>query len=148
MQTLIVQIIKLPHAYDLPDPAYQTPGSSGFDLRAAIDEDIFVYPGEKRIIPTGLKMKVPNGYECQIRSRSGLAAKNGIYVLNSPGTIDADYREEVFVIIQSTDQNFIIKRGDRIAQAVICPVVQADLYFVGELDKTERTGGLGSTGIK
>ena len=131
-------------------PAYETAHAAGMDLRAAIQESapLVVGPGDIQIVPTGLAMAVPEGYEAQIRPRSGLAAKHGITVLNSPGTIDSDYRGEIKVILINHGRvPFEIRRGDRIAQMVIAPVIQADLVIVDELPGSIRgEGGFGSTG--
>ena len=129
-------------------PEYKTDGSSGMDLMANIEKPIILYPGEKKLISTGITIAIPNEYEIQIRPRSGLAAKNGITVLNTPGTIDADYRGEIKVIlINLSKQSFKINNNDRIAQMVLCPIVKAELEEVQELPKTIRgTGGFGSTG--
>ena len=129
-------------------PEYKTDGSSGMDLMANIENPIILHPGEKKIISTGITVAIPNEYEIQIRPRSGLAAKNGISVLNTPGTIDADYRGEIKVIlINLSKQSFKINNNDRIAQMVLCPIVKAELEEVQELPKTIRgTGGFGSTG--
>ena len=131
-------------------PKYQTDGSSGLDLTANIEQKIFIKPGKSAIIPTGLAVSIPNNYEVQIRPRSGLAAKNQISVLNTPGTIDADYRGELKVIlINLGEKEFKIEKGLRIAQMVLCPVAKAVLKEVDELEKTKRgSGGFGSTGIK
>ena len=131
-------------------PKYQTDGSSGLDLTANIEQKIFIKPGKSAIIPTGLAVSIPNNYEVQIRPRSGLAAKNQISVLNTPGTIDADYRGELKVIsINLGEKEFKIEKGLRIAQMVLCPVVKAVLKEVNELEDTKRgSGGFGSTGIK
>lgn len=128
-------------------PAYQTAGAAGCDLISSCDQ--IIDPHDWGIIPTGLFIEIPNGYEAQIRSRSGLAAKFGVFVLNSPGTIDNDYRGEIKVILANTSQlPFIIKKGDRIAQMVFSPVTQATFESATELSKTDRgTGGFGSTGI-
>ena len=129
-------------------PEYKTDGSSGMDLMANIENPIILHPGEKKLISTGITIAIPNEYEIQIRPRSGLAAKNGISVLNTPGTIDADYRGEIKVIlINLSKQSFKINNNDRIAQMVLCPIVKAELEEVQELPKTIRgTGGFGSTG--
>ena len=129
-------------------PEYKTDGSSGMDLMANIEKPIILHPGEKKLISTGITIAIPNEYEIQIRPRSGLAAKNGITVLNTPGTIDADYRGEIKVIlINFSKQSFKINNNDRIAQMVLCPIVKAELEEVQELPKTIRgTGGFGSTG--
>ena len=129
-------------------PEYKTDGSSGMDLMANIEKPIILHTGEKKLISTGITIAIPNEYEIQIRPRSGLAAKNGITVLNTPGTIDADYRGEIKVIlINLSKQSFKINNNDRIAQMVLCPIVKAELEEVQELPKTIRgTGGFGSTG--
>ena len=129
-------------------PEYKTDGSSGMDLMANIEKPIILHPGEKKLISTGITIAIPNEYEIQIRPRSGLAAKNGISVLNTPGTIDADYRGEIKVIlINLSKQSFKINNNDRIAQMVLCPIVKAEIEEVKELPKTIRgTGGFGSTG--
>ena len=129
-------------------PEYKTDGSSGMDLMANIENPIILHPGEKKIIPTGITAAIPNEYEIQIRPRSGLAAKNGISVLNTPGTIDADYRGEIKVILINLGKQFFkINNNDRIAQMVLCPIVKAEIEEVKELPKTIRgTGGFGSTG--
>jgi dUTP pyrophosphatase len=131
-------------------PKYETNGSSGLDLAACIDKNIEIKPGKSEIIPTGLAVAIPKNFEIQIRPRSGLAAKNQISVLNTPGTIDADYRGELKVIlINLSDKNFIVEKGLRIAQMVVCPVVKAKLKEVESLEDTERgSGGFGSTGVK
>lgn len=144
-----VLIKKLNHAKDLPLPNYESVSAAGMDLRAALNETVVLKPGERKLIPTGLQMAVPEGYEAQIRPRSGLAIKNGITMLNTPGTIDADYRGEVKVIAVNLGENdFEINHGDRIAQLVIAPVTQFPVVEVDELTETERgEGGFGSTGI-
>ena len=131
-------------------PKYETDGSSGLDLAAFINKDIEIKPGKSEIIPTGLAVAIPKNFEIQIRPRSGLAAKNQISVLNTPGTIDADYRGELKVIlINHSNKSFIVEKGLRIAQMVLCPVMRATLKEVEALDKTERgSGGFGSTGAK
>ena len=131
-------------------PAYATPQSAGMDLRANIDAPITLAPMERRIIPTGLYMALPPGYEAQVRPRSGLALKHGITVLNSPGTIDADYRGEIGVLLVNLSaDDFTITAGERIAQMVIARHEQGEFEIVGELDETERgTGGYGHTGVK
>ena len=146
---LAVAIRRLPHGADLPLPDYATAGSAGLDLVAAIDGEITLAPGERRLVPTGIAIALPAGYEAQVRPRSGLALKHGITVLNSPGTIDADYRGEVQVLLINHGQApFVIKRGDRIAQMVVAPVTQIAWTIVEQLDQTERgSGGYGSTGI-
>ncbi len=130
-------------------PKYETKGSSGMDIAAFIENKIVINPGSKEIIPTGFSLSIPKGYEVQIRPRSGLAAKQGISVLNTPGTIDADYRGEIKVILINLSKNkFIVENGLRIAQMVVCPVIQAEFQEVQELSKTTRgSGGFGSTGV-
>ena len=134
---------------DVALPKYETEGSSGLDLAANIDKQIKILPGKSEIISTGLAVAIPKNFEIQIRPRSGLAAKSQISVLNTPGTIDADYRGELKVIlINLSDKVFVVEKGLRIAQMVLCPVVKATLKEVTELEDTERgSGGFGSTGI-
>ena len=131
-------------------PRYETEDSSGLDLAANIDEQIKILPGKSEIIPTGLAVAIPKNFEIQIRPRSGLAAKSKISVLNTPGTIDADYRGELKVIlINLSDKVFVVEKGLRIAQMVVCPVIKVSLKEVTKLEITERgSGGFGSTGIK
>lgn len=145
-----IKIKTLPHFQGLTLPRYETLQSAGMDLQAAISELASIRPHERKLIPTGLKMAIPAGYEVQLRPRSGLALREGITVLNSPATIDADYRGEVgIIIINHSEHLFQIKRGDRIAQMVVAPVIQATLIEVEKLDETERgEGGFGSTGIE
>lgn len=146
----VVPIIRLPHGEGLPLPAYETAQAAGMDLRAAPPEDapLVLRPGDRHPVPTGLAFALPPGFEAQVRPRSGLAAKNGITCLNAPGTIDADYRGEVKVILVNHGaEDFTIRRGDRIAQLVIAPVVQAVWAETTTLDETARgAGGFGSTG--
>ena len=146
--TVTVAIQRLPHAADLALPRYETEHAAGMDLSACIPADITLAPGKRALIPTGFAIALPPGTEAQVRPRSGLAAKHGITVLNSPGTIDADYRGEIGVIlINHGDAAFTIGRGMRIAQMVVAPVVQAALVEVEELPASERgAGGFGSTG--
>ncbi len=146
--TLTVQIKPLAHFGDLPLPKFETALAAGADLRAAIDADIILAPGQRAIVPTGFAMALPAGYEAQIRPRSGLAYKHGITCLNTPGTIDADYRGEVKVLLINHGQEaFTITRGERIAQMVIAPITQPDFVQVETLDDTARgEGGFGSTG--
>lgn len=141
---------KLPHGSDLPLPTYKTDHAAGMDLRAAVETDVDLKPGERKLIPTGLKMALPVGYEAQIRPRSGLAYRHGITMLNTPGTIDADYRGEVKVLAINLGQEiFTIEHGDRIAQMVIAPVTHVQVEEPDELPDTERgEGGFGSTGVK
>ena len=145
---LSVPLNLLPHAKDLPVPAYATPQSAGMDLAAAVDAPVTLAPGAHAMIPTGLAIALPNGYEAQIRPRSGLAAKNLVTVLNTPGTIDADYRGEIKVIlINHGKEPFTIERGMRIAQMVIAKYAQVEWQVVESLEETERgAGGFGSTG--
>jgi len=145
-----VRVERLPHAEGLALPAYETTGSAGMDLRAAVAEfePVVLAPGERKLIPTGLKIALEPGYEAQVRPRSGLALKHGVTCLNSPGTIDSDYRGEVGVILINHGQvAFEIRRGERIAQMVIAPYAQAVMAEVEALDATARgAGGFGSTG--
>ena len=145
-----VELQPLAHAEGLPLPAYQTAEAAGLDLMAAVPqhEPLTLPPGQYALVPTGLAIALPPGHEAQVRPRSGLAAKHGVTVLNSPGTIDADYRGEIKVIlINHGAAPFVIKRGERIAQMVIAPVVQAALVPVATLSATDRgAGGFGSTG--
>jgi len=145
----VCQFLKLPHGADLPLPSYESDAAAGMDLRAAVTESIVLQQGQRALVPTGLQMAIPHGYEAQVRPRSGLAYKQGITMLNSPGTIDSDYRGEVKVLaINHGSEPFTISHGDRIAQMVIAPVSQAVIIEVETLDKTERNeGGFGSTGI-
>jgi dUTP pyrophosphatase len=148
--TPTIPVVQLAHAAGLPLPAYETAGAAGMDLRAAVPEDqpLVLAPGDWVMAPTGLSLAVPMGFEAQVRPRSGLAAKAGITCLNSPGTIDSDYRGEVKVIlINHGKADFVIRRGDRIAQMVIAPVATAVWRPVDSLDETGRgQGGVGSTG--
>jgi dUTP pyrophosphatase len=145
-----VEIRQLPHAEGLALPAYQSSDAAGLDLVAAVREDspLVLPPRKHAMVPTGLTIALPPGFEAQVRPRSGLAAKHGVTVLNSPGTIDADYRGEIGVIlINHGDQPFTIRRGERIAQMVIAPVVRAELVVAAALSTTDRGGGgFGSTG--
>jgi dUTP pyrophosphatase len=145
-----ISIKQLPHAEDLPLPAYQTALAAGLDLLAAVPEDlpITLACGKFALVPTGLTIALPQGFEAQIRPRSGLAAKHGVTVLNAPGTIDADYRGEIGVLlINHGDAPFVIRRGERIAQMVIAAMARAELVPVATLSTTDRgSGGFGSTG--
>jgi len=145
-----VSILQLPHGADLPLPAYATPHSAGVDLMAAVETDIILKPMERQLIPTGIAIALPDGYEAQIRPRSGLALKHGISLVNAPGTIDADYRGEIKVLLINLGQeNFIVTRGMRIAQMVVAPVSRVGWQQVDSLDETVRAdGGFGSTGLK
>ncbi len=145
-----VRVVRLEHALSLPLPAYQSKGAAGLDLVAAIDTQhpITLAPGARALVPTGLILQLPAGYEAQVRPRSGLALNYGITVLNSPGTIDSDYRGEVSVVLANLGYApFEIRRGERIAQLVIAPVARADLIEVSKVSETGRgEGGFGSTG--
>jgi dUTP pyrophosphatase len=146
----MISVKRLPHAADLPIPHRMTPGSSGCDIAAAIDEDISISPGKLAVVPTGFCYEIPGGFEVQIRSRSGLAAKHGVFVLNSPGTIDSDYRGEVKVILANLgEETFLVHRGDRIAQAVPMQVpVKLDFREDKSISETRRgSGGFGHTGV-
>jgi len=145
-----VRFKKLPHAGDLPLPEYESPHAAGMDVRAALKEPVTLKPGERSLVPTGLQMALPEGYEAQIRPRSGLAWRNGITMLNTPGTIDADYRGEVKVLaVNLGSETFTINHGDRIAQMVIAPIQQLQVEEAGDLSETERgEGGFGSTGVR
>lgn len=147
--SLIDVKIKRMGGNDLPIPEYKTIGSSGFDISACIEKDESIESGEIKIIPTGLIFEIPLGYEMEIRPRSGLAAKNGISIVNTPGTIDSDYRGEVkIILINHSKEKFIIKRGDRIAQGVIKNVIHANFIESKELSDTIRSsGGFGHTGV-
>ena len=144
---LQVKVVNIGHQ---PLPAYATSQSAGLDLRANIDAPIVLHPMERKLIPTGLRIALPVGFEAQIRPRSGLALKHGITVLNTPGTIDADYRGELMVLlINFSDKEFLINDGERIAQMVVARHEQVDLELVNQLDDTERgAGGYGHTGVK
>jgi dUTP pyrophosphatase len=148
MTNPVIEVVRLPHAEGLPLPAYATEGAAGMDLLAAVMSPVTIPPGGRMLVPTGLRIALPAGYEMQVRPRSGLALKNGIVLPNSPGTIDEDYRGEVGVILLNAgDAPFIVERGMRIAQAVIAPVIRAAWREVAELPATARgSGGFGSTG--
>jgi dUTP pyrophosphatase len=148
MTNPIIDVVRLPHARDLPLPAYATDGAAGMDLIAAVMSAVVIPPGGRMLVPTGLRIAIPAGYELQVRPRSGLALKNGIVLPNSPGTIDEDYRGELGVIVMNAgDAPFTVERGMRIAQAVLAPVVRGAWREVAELPGTARgTGGFGSTG--
>lgn len=145
-----IQVKRLPHGEGLALPAYATAGAAGMDLLAAVTAPVTIEPGKRALIPTGLTIALPAGYELQVRPRSGLALRNGIILPNSPGTIDEDYRGEVQVImLNAGDTPFLIERGMRIAQAIVAPVVQASWQEVDALDETSRgAGGFGSTGTR
>ncbi|WP_439495578.1 dUTP diphosphatase [Bosea sp. (in: a-proteobacteria)] len=146
-----VSVRRLPHGADLPLPAYETEGAAGMDLRAALPhgETLVIGRGERKLVPTGLSLQLPLGYEAQVRPRSGLALRQGVTVLNAPGTVDSDYRGEVSVLLVNLGaEDFTVARGDRIAQLVIAPVTRATLVETEALDETARgAGGYGSTGI-
>lgn len=150
MTALPVFLTTLPHAEGLALPSYETEHAAGMDLCAAVQEDLFLEPGERKLIPTGLSIALPEGYEAQVRPRSGLALKNGITVLNSPGTIDADYRGEVQVILANMgSERFTVSRGMRIAQMVVAAYARVKWEKRDALPETARgAGGFGSTGIK
>jgi len=144
-----LKIKRLPHATDLTLPFYATPDSAGMDVQAAVETSIVLEPGERDLIPTGLIAEIPRGFEIQVRPRSGLALKHGISLVNSPGTIDSDYRGEIKIImINHGKESFTIKRGERIAQLIVAPVVQLPIVEVIDVSDTERgIGGFGSTGV-
>ena len=145
-----IAVTRLPHAADLPLPAYATEHAAGMDLLAAIERDVVLAPGGRAIVPTGIAIALPEGYEAQVRPRSGLAAKNGVTVLNAPGTIDADYRGEVGVILINYGQeSFTVTRAMRIAQMVIARYARAQWQETADLSQTARgAGGFGSTGTQ
>jgi dUTP pyrophosphatase len=146
---LRIEIRRLPHAADLPLPSYATAAAAGVDLCAAVDKDVVIAPGDRASVPTGYMIALPNGYEAQVRPRSGLALKHGITLPNSPGTIDADYRGEIAVIVLNAGREaFTVTRGMRIAQMVVAPVTRVAWREVDALSETARgAGGFGSTGI-
>ncbi len=148
--TIPVQVKRFPHSDGLALPAYATPGAAGMDLLAAVTTPLTLAPGQRTLVPTGLAIALPPGYELQVRPRSGLALKNGIVLPNSPGTVDEDYRGELQVIVMNAGtEPFTIERGMRIAQAILAPVHRATWHEVAELDETQRgTGGFGSTGTR
>lgn len=150
MSAPVIQVVRLPHAEGLDLPTYATDGAAGMDLLAAVAAPLVIPPGGRALVPTGLRIALPHGYELQVRPRSGLALKNGIMLPNSPGTIDEDYRGELGVIVLNGGQEaFTVERGMRIAQAVLAPVVRAAWAEVAELPDTARgSGGFGSTGTK
>ena len=148
MNTVDVKVIRLPHGADLPLPQYQSAQAAGLDLLAAVTTDLIIAPGQRAMVPTGIAIALPPGSEAQVRPRSGLAARHGVTVLNTPGTVDADYRGEIQVIlINFGDAPYVVQRGARIAQLVIAPVLHATLSEDQELAGSKRgTGGFGSTG--
>ncbi len=142
MEKIIVPVKRLAGHKDLPLPRYMTPQAAGMDICAALKDDLILNPGERAMVPTGIALSLPDGYEAQLRPRSGLAWKQGVTLVNSPGTIDADYRGEVAVIlINHGKQPFLIKRGDRIAQLVVGPVCRVSWQEQEILDETDRGGG-------
>ncbi|HEX9329231.1 MAG TPA: dUTP diphosphatase [Reyranella sp.] len=149
VETIEIEVVRLAHARDLALPDYATAAAAGADLLAAIDQDIELAPLERKIVPTGISIALPVGFEAQVRPRSGLAAKNGVTVVNSPGTVDADYRGEIGVILVNLSKEpFRISRGMRIAQLVVARHARAVWREVSELDRTARgAGGFGSTGV-
>ncbi len=151
MSGVPLKILRLPHAQGLPVPAYESAGAAGLDLRAASPEDapIVISPGTRALVPTGLSLQFPEGFEAQIRPRSGLALSRGVTVLNAPGTVDADYRGEVKVLLVNFGEtDFVVERGARIAQLVMASVARADIAEVDVLDDSARgKGGFGSTGV-
>ncbi|CUU05574.1 deoxyuridine 5'-triphosphate nucleotidohydrolase [Candidatus Kryptobacter tengchongensis] len=149
MEKIKVKIIRLRQNYDLPLPRYATEGSAGMDLYADLDDEITIKPGEIVLIPTGIAIELPPGYEAQIRPRSGLAINHGITLLNTPGTIDSDYRGEIkIILINLGKKNFTVKRGDRIAQMIISKYAKVEWEETTELNSTKRgSGGFGHTGL-
>ena len=149
MDKIAIKFKRLEENRDLPLPGYESEDSSGMDIRAAVKEELTLNPGEIRLIPTGLAVAIPQGYEGQVRPRSGLALEHGIGMVNSPGTIDSDYRGEIGIIVINWGQRpFKIKRGDRIAQIIIARAYQADITEVDDLDSTQRGGGgFGHSGV-
>ena len=147
----MVQILiqRVSEAKDLPLPSYATEGASGMDLLAAVKGETTILPGERALIPTGIKVAIPKGYEAQIRPRSGLALRHGLSMVNTPGTIDSDYRGTVqIILINLGEEPFKIKRGDRIAQMVVCPIIKAELVETANMPSSERSdGGFGHTGV-
>ncbi len=148
MTEIVLRVEQLPEARDLPPPAYMSEQAAGMDLRAAVPESLSLDPGEFAVVPTGIRVAIPPGHEGQVRPRSGLAAQLGVTLVNAPGTIDADYRGEVgVVIINHGREPFQIKRGDRVAQLVVAPVVRAKVELCASLEETTRgAGGFGHTG--
>ena len=149
LKEVTIQVQRLAGNDDIPAPEYMTAHAAGMDLWAAVKEDVVLPPGARALVPTGFRVAIPLGYEGQVRPRSGLALRHGVTMLNTPGTIDADYRGEVKVIVANLGaDSFVVRRGERVAQLVICPVAKAKLEFVAELDGTVRgEGGFGHTGV-
>ena len=144
-----MQVKRLPHGQDLPLPCYMSDHAAGMDLFAAVNSEIIIPPGQWRLVPTGISIALPEGYEAQVRPRSGLALKQGISILNTPGTVDADYRGEVGVILMNhSKEKLVIKRGDRIAQMIINKIERVEIEEVNELPESNRgPAGFGSTGV-
>lgn len=147
--TVDVRVLRLPHAEDLPLPVYATGGAAGADLCAAVDGEVVIGPGSREAVPTGLVLEIPEGFEAQVRPRSGLAIRQGLTIVNAPGTIDSDYRGELKVLLVNLGaEPVVITRGDRIAQMVVAPVTRADFVETDELSASDRgAGGFGSTGV-
>lgn len=150
MEKLKIRVKRLNGVRNTDLPRYESEGSSGMDIRASVEEEVVLNPGEIKLIPTGLAVSIPSGYEAQIRPRSGLALKHGIGMVNSPGTIDSDYRGEIGIIIINWGQEpFTIRKGDRVAQMVITKIYQAEMIDVEDLDQTHRgEGGFGHSGLE
>lgn len=148
MSAPVLHVLRLPHAEGIDLPAYQSAGAAGADIRAALTEPLVLGPGARTSVPTGLCIAIPDGFEVQVRPRSGLAARHGVTVANAPGTVDSDYRGEVKVLLVNLGtEPFTIERGERIAQLVVAPVIRARFETVDTLDETARgDGGFGSTG--
>ncbi|OGW82555.1 MAG: deoxyuridine 5'-triphosphate nucleotidohydrolase [Omnitrophica bacterium RIFCSPHIGHO2_02_FULL_51_18] len=149
MKTVKIQVKRSPGTEDITLPAYMSAGASGMDLCAAVDGDLAIMPGEIKLISTGISVSIPRGFEAQIRPRSGLALKHGITFVNTPGTIDSDYRGVISLIVTNLGRElYVIKRGARVAQMVIQEIVKADIEIVGQLENTSRAyGGFGHTGV-
>ncbi len=149
-ENLEIFLLKHESAQDLPVPQYATEGSSGMDLYANVQEPVILEKYSRKLIPTGISVALPKGVEVQIRPRSGLAFKNGVTVLNTPGTVDSDYRGEIMVILCNfSEQSFVVERGMRIAQMIVAPVLHPKINIVNSLDNTDRgVGGFGSTGVR
>ena len=149
MESVRVALVRLPQGEGLPVPAYQSEHAAGADLCAAVREQLTLLPGSRALVPTGFSIALPHGYEAQVRPRSGIAIRAGVACLNSPGTIDSDYRGEVRVVLANFgNEPFVIRRGDRIAQIVVAPVARAEFEIVDDLPPTDRgEGGFGSTGV-
>ena len=150
MTALDVPVMRLPHGADLPLPAYATEGSAGMDLLAAVEAPLELAPGARALVPSGIAIALPEGYEAQVRPRSGLAARHGVTLLNAPGTIDSDYRGELqAILVNLGEAPFTVRRGDRIAQLVVAPTTRAAWRPVESLEASERgAGGFGSTGLQ